>query len=213
MGSSSTSSSEDDEARRAFAEVALQAERGLASGHRSRRPPLAGSKATPAPSARNPKITEALDRIISGTLAFEDASGNEKATSEEGASASEGVGDDGRETRGEVAEDLGGVRLFRKGPSVSKLYQGNNRRKYTSQRRNAVVPSRLPERRLVDLDAVFGSKDGTSLRGIVVSGQPLFETLELLKRRTGGRHEESRIGRAAEIGVVCLPPKRTTRRV
>jgi len=211
----SSSSSEDDEARRAFAEVALQAERGLASGSRR-------ISATNAPSARNPRIAEALDRIISGTLAFESVRGNEndendendeKGTPGERASASVGVGRDGRERRGEeVAGDHGGVRLFRKGPAVSKLHQTSKRRKEVSQRRYAVVPSRLPQRRLVDLDAVFGSKDGTSLRGIVVSGQHLIEELEMLKPETSGRRGESRVGQAPpQIGIVCRPPKRTKR--
>lgn len=211
----SSSSSEDDEARRAFAEVALQAERGLASGSRR-------ISATNAPSARNPRIAEALDRIISGTLAFESVRGNEndendendeKGTPGERASASVGVGRDGWERRGEeVAGDHGGVRLFRKGPAVSKLHQTSKRRKKVSQRRYAVVPSRLPQRRLVDLDAVFGSKDGTSLRGIVVSGQHLIEELEMLKPETSGRRGESRVGQAPpQIGIVCRPPKRTKR--
>lgn len=208
----SSSNSEDDEARRAYAEVALQAERGLASGSRR-------ISATNAPSARNPRIAEALDRIISGTLAFESVRGNEndendeKGTPGERASASVGVGRDGRERRGEeVAGDHGGVRLFRKGPAVSKLHQTSKRRKEVSQRRHAVVPSRLPQRRLVDQDAVFGSKDGTSLRGIVVSGQHLIEELEMLKPETSGRRGESRVGQAPpQIGIVCRPRKRTKR--
>jgi len=207
---SSSSSSEDDEATRAFAEVALQAELGLASGLGSRRPP-ARSQPTTATSGRNHKIAEALDRIICETLAFENARVNEVATPGERAIAPEDVGEKGLETRGKVAEDLGGVRLFRKGPTVSKIYQRSKRGKEASRRRNAIVPSRLPERRLVDLEAVFGSEDVASLRGIVVSGQPLVEALELLKPGSSGRHAQSRIDRATEIGVVCRPPKRTAR--
>ena len=114
----SSSSSEDDEARRAFAEVALQAERGLASG-----PCVAQSQGPNAPSARNPRIAEALDRMIGGTLAFESVRGNandendendEKGTPGERASASVGR----RRGTGGSAEVTGGCRGPRGRPIV-----------------------------------------------------------------------------------------------
>ena len=204
MGSSSSSSSsEDDEATRAFAQVALQAELGLA---------LAPARKSQGPKlARNSKIAEALDRMIGGTLAFETAGGNGREAPGQRASASEDVGDNAREIGDRGAEDHGGVRLFRKGPNVSKVYEGSKRREEASQRQNVVAPNRLPERRLVDLDAVFGSKDELSLRGIIVSGRPLVEALDSLKQETSRRRDESRMDRATEIGFVCLPPKRTAR--
>lgn len=201
--STTSSGSEDDAAHAAFREVAMQAE--LAAQQVLQRRDTSSKAASS--SAPNPNLAEALNRIIDGSLVFKEACCSVGATSGESKRSAT--------SRGELAGGQG-VRLFRKGPTVSKVDQ---KRKYLTPRRTVVTNS-LPKHRLIDIDAVFGSDSDVSLKGVVTAGQPLVDSLEIWRQRTRNSrnsgekikdHHAHQAPKTGETGIVVEPVRSKAR--
>jgi len=179
-----------------FASVAEATDQALADSRKKGGPRREQQRdvASRTSSAPNPKIGEVLERVIDGALAFGDVPG---------AYGSPAAADEA----GHKPEELASIRLFRKGPAVSKKALERLEKRTKGANRPPAPPKavdRLPKHRQIDARAVFDTRGVT--RGIVVDGKSLLDALDVCKKREKRERDEEGEGkgrkRAAKHGVV-----------
>jgi hypothetical protein len=180
-----------------FASVAVATDQALADSRKKGGPRREQQRdvASRTSSAPNPKIAEALERVIDGALAFGDVPG---AGGSPAAAA---------DKAGHKPEESASIRLFRKGPAVSKKALERLEKQTKGANRPPAPPKavdRLPKHRQIDARAVFDTRGAT--RGIVVDGKSLLDALDVCKKREKKERDEEGEGkgrkRAAKHGVV-----------